>query len=424
MKLSIAQSGRHFVGENNEPFFWLADTAWNAPLRDDTPAWERYLSTRKAQGFTVIQFVATPWRGSKEPVHGPLFRESASGVAFDDHAWEKMEEWIALIIKHGMVPSPVIIWDNNPDEAFFKFRNETCIAVGRRMLERWGKFNPVWILAGDGDYRWAGQIEKWKAVGRAVFEGYPDALATMHPCGCSWVGDIFADEPWYSFVGIQSGHGSAPYDLRFLLDGPYAHRWQSIRKPFVNMELNYEFARSYNNQNLQYDAYHVRRAVWWSLLGAPVAGVTYGNNPIWIWPLERYEFAEGHGQWGSGRWTTGLETEGIDHLGVARDIMHDLPWQDLLPANQLLFDQPGWGDNPEDYCKAGATADLATVVVYRPSGGAIKLMGDSALKGYRATWANPRNGQTQECTLKTDNGLCTTETPTGHDWVLILKKDQ
>ncbi len=424
-KLTIAESGRHFQTAEGKPFVWVADTGWNAALRGDRPAWERYLRTRREQGFTVIQFVATPWRGCKEPPHGPLFRESDNDVEFDDAAWEKMEEWLQLIVDHDMVPAPVMVWDNNPDEPFFKFRTDTCIAAGRRMLERWKeRFQPVWILGGDGNYRPRHQIRKWKEIGRAVFDGHDDVLATMHPCGVSWVGDIFADEPWYSFVGIQSGHGSDPVSLRFLLNGPYTTRWESIRKPFVNLEPNYEFAQSYQDRSLHYNACHIRRATWWSLLGAPPAGITYGSNPIWIWPLERYEFAEGHGRWGSGRWTTGLETEGIDHLTVAFELLNGLPWTELLPADHLLASQPGWIE-PEHACKAAATPDRSTVVVYTPLPGKIRLLGEVADESYRATWANPRNGQIEACRLSLDSGLCEAETPgdpLDHDWLLILRK--
>ena len=43
---------------NGEPFFWLADTAWELFHRLDRDEAEHYLKTRSGQGFTVIQAVA------------------------------------------------------------------------------------------------------------------------------------------------------------------------------------------------------------------------------------------------------------------------------------------------------------------------------------------------------------------------------
>ena len=421
MKVHIAKSGRNFETEAGKPFFWLADTAWNTALRGDTADWKRFLETRQRQGFTVMQFVSTPWRGRRDPVHGPLFVESESDVSFPDSAWEKMEEWMSMIVEHGMVPAPIMIWDNNPDEPFFQFREETCIAVGRRMLERWTKYNPIWLLGGDGDYRSQAQIKKWKRLGREIFHDQPDAIVSMHPGGITWVGDIFADEPWYSFVGVQSGHGSARAHLEFLVNGPYSTRWQSIQKPFLNLEPNYEFATSYQDPNLKYDARLVRRATWWSLLGAPTAGLTYGSNPIWIWPTEPHGQAEGHGErWTAGHWTVGLETEGIFSLTVMRQILDRLPWTDFLPANHLLHFQPGW-ITTEETQKVAATPDLGTILAYIPVGGSLRFLGSLLERKYKVSWISPRTGEESAAEVNTEKGVFHVETPNREDWLLLLR---
>jgi len=425
MRVSAAPRGRHFIKDDGSPFFWLADTAWNAPLRGDTAAWERYLAAREKQGFTVIQFVTTPWRGCRSPLHGSLFTQGPGAVSYDEHAWAKMEEWLGSIVAHGMVPAPVMIWDNNPDDSLFALRDDTCIALGRRMLERWRRFNPVWILAGDGNYHSARQDRKWKTIGRAVFHDFPSEIATMHPCGITWVGDQFAAEPWYTFVGIQSGHGSSPTDLGFLLSGPYSTRWREIEKPFINLELNYELARSYQDRALRYGAYHVRRACWWSLLGAPTAGVTYGNNPIWIWSSSANERAEGHDEiWSGDPWEGGLQTEGIAHLGAARRILSGLPWTGLLPADHLLGVQPGWGDAAA-FQKVAATTDLTTVLAYLPLGGAIRFVAARLSRIGAARWICPRTGSERACTptMDRDRAFLHYAAPDSRDWLLLLEGD-
>lgn len=418
MKLRISSNGRHLETANGRPFFWLADTAWNAALRGDAAEWERYLDTRAEQGFTVIQFVASPWRGCMSPRHGRIFEEVGGVVTFDEAAFEKMEEWIDLIADRGLVPAPVMIWDNNPQDRFFDWSEETCIEAGRLMIERWSRFEPVWILGGDGDYRSSEQLERWKRIGAAVFSGLDDVVATMHPCGATWVGDIFAQEPWYSFVGIQSGHGSVHYDLNFLLSGPYTRRWHEIRKPFINLEPNYEMAQSYV-EGIRFTDYHVRRAAYWSLFSAPTAGITYGNNNIWVWAQADGEQAEGHGEsWVAGTWTDGLETPGIEHLGSMRAILDDIGWVDLEPAPHLLARQPGWAD-PNEFISVAQKPGGWLVIAYLPVGGEVWFDGTVPIPDMEASWIDPRTGDVAECPIP-EQGKFTA--PDQNDWLLMLRE--
>ena len=57
--IRVASNGRHFEHLDGTPFFWLADTCWNGPLRSDDAEWQLYLDTRTRQSFTAVQWVAT-----------------------------------------------------------------------------------------------------------------------------------------------------------------------------------------------------------------------------------------------------------------------------------------------------------------------------------------------------------------------------
>jgi hypothetical protein len=48
------------------PFFWLADTGWNAALLSTPEEWSHYLGERVRQRFTAVQWVATQWRASPD----------------------------------------------------------------------------------------------------------------------------------------------------------------------------------------------------------------------------------------------------------------------------------------------------------------------------------------------------------------------
>lgn len=60
--IRLAPNKRHLEHVDGTPFSWLADTAWNGPLRATDEEWKRYLGERQRQHFTAVQWVATHWR--------------------------------------------------------------------------------------------------------------------------------------------------------------------------------------------------------------------------------------------------------------------------------------------------------------------------------------------------------------------------
>ncbi len=55
--LKISEDKRHFVTQDNEPFFWLGGTAWELIHRLTKDEIDLYLTDRAEKGFTVIQTV-------------------------------------------------------------------------------------------------------------------------------------------------------------------------------------------------------------------------------------------------------------------------------------------------------------------------------------------------------------------------------
>jgi Protein of unknown function (DUF4038) len=86
----------------------------------------------------------------------------------------------------------------------------------------------------------------------------------------------FRDEQWLDFVTYQSGHGDDTNTLRWIYSGPPSRRWQDAPfRPFINLESPYEGHLGYQSRKPHSD-YSTRRAIYWSLMNAPTAGVTYG----------------------------------------------------------------------------------------------------------------------------------------------------
>lgn len=430
MRLEISESGRHFVDEAGKPVFWLGDTAWNGALKATFEEWEQYLEARARQGFTVIQFVLTHWRGAMQPRHGRIFDEVDGKVVSDDKALAEMDRYIEKIVECGMIPAPVMFWTNNPkaweregygqvDSMNPLFSEAAMKEIGPQMVDRWQKHRPLWILYGDGDCSNAAFAALWRRVGRAIFADRPDALVTTHPCGVHWAGDQFAREDWFRFLGIQSGHGNSERDTRWHTSGPYSYRWSELKMPFIDLEPNYEAAKCYFTE-LVYSDFHVRRASYWSLLGAPTAGVTYGTTSIWGWLREEGEVAEGHGKnWTGKPWSAYLESPGIESVALARRILERLPWAELRPADQILVSQPGWEDH-QLHIKAAQTEDGRVAVIYMPQGGELLLQGEAFEEGASARWIDPRTGEEQEAkTRLAKRGQVAVDAPDERDWLLV-----
>lgn len=414
--LRVAAGGTHFEHADGEPFFWLADTAWNGVIRGDDANWARYLDARVRQQFTVIQFVVPHWRGDKRDERGRPACTEEHPIRIDPAYFQDKDRRIAMINERGLIAAPVVLWSLVEDDLGYKLPEEDAIRLARYIVARYGAYQVAWLLGGDGNYPKMG-VERWQRIGRAVFADKHDRPVTLHPCGENWPNEAFRDEPWLDFLGYQSGHGDSDQSLKWLTAGPVVeHRDAAPPKPVINLEPNYEGAYGYQSET-QFDDYEVRRAAYWSCLLSPTAGVTYGHDRIWTWNLETGP-CEGHGGWGHDSiepWYTALETLGIASMTLLRAFFEQLDWPALRPAPQLLLDQPGEAD-PKRFIAAARSTDGDTIVAYLPVGGTVKV--DAA--GYRGQWFDPRAGTWTAATSLTAPD--TPDTPDLRDWLLVLRR--
>jgi len=444
----VSASGTHLAHADGTPFFYLADTAWNGGLLSTDAEWEEYLAFRAGQGFTAIQLVAhAPWTAAPADAEGH--------VAFDDEGranpafFDRMDRKLATINAHGMLAVPVLAWAAN----FGKSRRlnmghalgaKELIARVRPMVERLCGNHVVWILAGDGRYGWWA-ARKWKRVGRAVFGNSSTpaqsvtstesssgqtrmsapleqgrALVAMHPMGGTWPYKRFEEEGWLDVLGYQSGHSERPDALRWFQHGPPATYWRkrAVRaRPVINLEPVYEgiapgYAKPFGREA-------VRRAVWWSLLNAPTAGVAYGAHGLWGWHDRRME-ALNHAGMGKGPpWREAMKFEGGQDMARVASFMKEIEWWRLRPDDGLV-EQPFPGDAtgqvPASRSEAG---DLAVAYVpRRPEKGVLRVDVSRLAAGVRAEWFDPRTGERAEAR----GAEGTYGVPEGGDWVWAARR--
>ncbi len=416
--IRVSSDKTHLETVAGEPFFWLADTAWNGVLKSTDQEWSRYLNVRKSQGFNVVQFVSTPWRGGRSTLaHPPFEFDGDRLVSADPVALGKMDAKIRQLIDHDIVASPIMLWALNPDDPGEALSEADAIVLARYLLARWGAYRVVWMLGGDGRYP---DKARWNRIGSAVFtdaarDGFMPPLVTTHPSGLSWVGDDFADSEWYDFHGYQSGHGDGENDLSKHLAGPWTRfPFNGKPRPVINLEPNYESHPAYRSGQ-PHSGGHVRRAAYWSVLLGPAAGVTYGHNAIWVWNHVGGEVAENH-RFKVDAWSAGLETPGTASMTVMKNFFESGPWWELRHAPEVIHG-PAAG-NVDSAIVAASTPSKKWTVIYTPVQQGVHVSKDALEGEKKIEWIDPSTGDHHPA--KSDTKVFAP--PAGdHDWVLSIQ---
>jgi hypothetical protein len=164
----------------------------------------------------------------------------------------------------------------------------------------------------------------------------------------------------------------------------------------------------------------VRMAIYWSLLNAPTAGVSYGGHGVWGWD-DGTRPPVAHDTSGIPLpWQQALTMPAAEQMAHLVDFFTTIPWWTLRPTPQLLAHQPGREDvRRHIMAAASATQDLA--VVYTPAGGEISIDSSALVEGLQGLWCNPRSGARQEAMPVTVDGILAYATPDHEDWLLILR---
>lgn len=411
--LQLSGDRRRLSWADGTRFFWLSDTAWNGVLASKDADWRRYLETRRRQEFSAIQFVSTQWRGFGKDADGLQAFVREPGFRIVPEFFRKLDAKVAAINEQGMIAAPVMIWSLLPTDPGRALPEKDIISLARYIRARWGAYQVAWILGGDGVY--GPEHEKWQRIGRAVFEGRHDRLVTLHMAGQQWSAEFFRGEPWFDFIGYQSGHGGTSSSLRWHVQGPVVENLaRTPALPVINLEPNYEM---HPHGSQIFSAREVRRACYWSLLLSPPAGVTLGVHPIWNW-LEKKGPSPGHNLGLVEPWSAGLETPGTQSMTILRRFFESLPWERLQPAQDVLASQPG-SDGPADFVAVAASEADDLTVLYLPVGGTVQLNPDKVAKASRIRWFNPRSGMyAAPATLPQPAAQLTA--PDRYDWLAVL----
>jgi hypothetical protein len=426
--IRVAPDGRFLVHDDGTPFFWVGDTAWNGPLLSSTAEWNQYLKERSRQKFNAVQWVATQFRAAPDgDVKKQLAYTGTDKITINTAFFQRLDEKVEAMNKAGLVSVPVLLWaingGGNPKvNPGVSLPEDQAILLARYMVARWGGNAVAWILAGDADYR-GDKAAKWQRIGRAVFDDIDHAPVTMHPGGMQWVWNEFIDEKWYGFVGYQSGHGDDDKTLKWITEGPLTVDWTKLpHRPFVNLEPPYENHIAYQSRK-PISPETLRHAIYWSLLGAPTAGVTYGGHGVWGWD-DGTKPPTDHPTTGVPLpWQKALTMPGAEQMAHLAGFFASIDWWKLRPAPIVVVNNPGT-QSPAKYIAGAKSDDKELMVVYVPEDRTVEIKLDLMPPSPNVTWFNPRTGEKSPAVAVVTANTCQFPTPAEGDWILFMKTDR
>lgn len=420
----VSRDGFSLQHEDDTPFFWLADTAWNGALLSTPKDWEFYLQTRAHQKFTAVQWVATQWRASASgDASGTPAFTGQEKIVVNPEFFRRLDAKADAANKVGLLNVPVLLWAiggssaaQNPGASL---PEDQRILLARYMVARWQANAVAWILAGDGHY-FGAEGESWKRIGRAVFNEIVHAPVVMHPQGRHWVRDEFKNEKWTGFIGYQSGHGDNDEHLGWLTRGPLVQEWnQEPHRPLINLEPPYEGHLGYHShQPISADL--VRRAVYWSLLNAPTAGVTYGGHGVWGWDDGTKAPADHPGTGVPLPWRKALDLPGAQQMAHVATFFNGIEFNQLRPMPEAVVNNPG-GQSPRKYIAAARSEKKDLTVVYVPEERTVELLLTSLPPSPDVKWFNPRTGETSAAVAVITDTTAQFPTPGEGDWILWMQ---
>ncbi|HEV7348606.1 glycoside hydrolase family 140 protein [Telluribacter sp.] len=426
-QLKVSDNKRYLVTQDGKPFFWLGDTAWELFHRLNREEADRYLKNRADKGFTVIQAVAlAELDGLNTPnPYGEVPLENNDPTkpreAYFQHVDYVIDKAASMGLHIALLPTWgdklfKSTWGKGPEI----FTPSNAKAYGKYLGNRYkNRKNIIWIMGGDRNPRDNSQdVEVWRAMADGVAEGvggHNQALMSYHPQpnsledagSAKW----FHNDAWLDFNMFQTGHCRE----NNVWDRVQVAYNKTPIKPVVDGETLYEdHPVCFNAKDLgTSSAYDIRKHAYLDLF-AGAFGHTYGSHDIWqMYGPGRQAVNSPHFYW-----YDALDLPGAAQMTYVRRLMESRPILDRVPDQSLLTNAR------EAHDRIQATRGKDYLFVYTTQGKDFTVnMGKISGQNLKATWYNPKNGETKEGETVENKGQKKFTPPSngyGQDWVLVL----
>jgi len=359
-----------FALSETGPIFWMGETAWRlmsnaAPFSDGT--FQKYIDTRKKQGFNQIHFVlvagGSPF-GMENPVNegGPLWfsqQENRINPAF----FEWMDRRVAYMDSSRMALGFFITWA----QQFAAFSTEDLERLERYLIARYSAYPLLhWVIV--GEFEETGTTEAYNDHGALFKNADPyHHLVSIHPGHADATNPgtnrIFADHAWCDYImhHLPINPGIDPASV--LNEQTVADR--AFNKPVVNNQFGYE-GQDYAGRILTSD--DVRRYAWAIACGGGF-------------------FSYGHAGTLADIHLDSLQSHGAEAMQRLLNFFNTLEWPKMTPQNEIV---------ENGFCLA---ASNERYIMYLPDSGMLKIDFTNVPGLFLGDWFNPETGERQRSPL-------------------------
>lgn len=427
--IAVHPGNKYLMTAEGDPFFWMADTAWELFHRLNLEQSKMYLDKRNEQGFNVIQAVVlSELDGINEPnANGDKPFLSLEKWQYNGAYFSHVDKVLEMALERGMYVALLPTWG---DKVFKDkwgvgpeiFTTETAYSYGKWIGNRYrNQKNIIWVLGGDRNPRENSEdVKVWNEMARGIVETQNPAnrqLITFHPQPSSPGGSSnwFHQEDWLSFNMHQTGHcpnqptyQKISYDLAL-----------SPAKPTIDGEPMYEeHPKCFNAKELGYsEATDIRKIMYWNVF-AGAAGQTYGCHAVW----QMYDLDKAPVNAPLKPWKLSLDLEVANQVKHLKNLMLTQKYFSRIPDQTLIADAQ---EDDEFFVAATRDEEGKYAMFYFPTGKKVNLnLTDLSGPKISGRWFDPRTGvsfQVEELFSKISNLSITPPSEgRGNDWVLIL----
>jgi len=412
----VSRDHRHLEHADGTPFFWLADTVWEGARAAELKDWEFYAGTRASQRFTVAQWAVAPGEDVKKQSAYSGFPEH---IAINLDFFKRLDARLEVLSQAGILSAIAPLAELRPQENVVPaLPDDQAELLVRYVVARWGADPVAWLLAFEGDST-GKNVGRWKRIGQAVFGARAHAPVVLYPGETQWVFVEFRDQPWVDVFGYQTVTDVTEDAVKWAVAGPFAAEWtKEPTRPLITFApCESGVARQSGKRSTADD---VRHAVYWGLLMAPPAGVSYSGQGVVDWDLSFGPGAEGTKATDLPMWRKSLFMPAAKQMSALAKLVNSVDFWKLRPQPKVVALQPG-NASPRKFI-ASASADPNTLsLVYVPENRSADVLLTALPQSPSVGWLNPRTGESNPAVAVVSGGTCQFPTPDPGDWLLVVK---
>lgn len=367
------------------PFFWLGDTAWNAPITTTLGDWQIYINNRIQDttgrantAFTVVQIAVSPKAAGPTDTSGnPPFdtpdpacaadapQAPSSCSSWNPRYWAGMDDKIQYANQQGLLVFLAGIMEPLQKDLSLTdlsapppvANSSGLMTFARNIAARY--YGNFVVFSPGFDHMIGINLPVIKEVGQALHDNTRN-LVTNHPAGSSQPSDLaqLQKESWLDFQMYQSGTpGSTETAERQNMTSRASSLAMSLQaqasssiKSAINGEATYDGAGLFANNHTPY---RVRQTAYLSYLGGGAMGYTAGTCGITDW-------GKGIGGCPAGLdWNAAMGRLTSRSMRYLRYILQTVNWQRLRPDSNRILNQANDADKKMVVAYDGSSAVMA-----------------------------------------------------------------